>query len=61
MTVAEAVAGSGAGPKTIKNEAKCPYLRRLLLDSPSPVDDNVSPVVLPVGFPGTLVAEVLIS
>jgi hypothetical protein len=45
-----------------KKAAKCPYLPHLLLDSPSAVDDNISPVVLPVCFPGTLVvAEVLIS
>ena len=45
-----------------KNAAKCPYLPHPLLDSTSVVNDNISPVVLPVRFPGTLVvAEVLNS
>ncbi len=61
-TRAEAVARTPFGLKTIKNAAKCPYLPHPLLDSPFPVNDNISPVVLPVRFPGTLVvAEVLIT
>ena len=61
-TGAEAVASRGVGAKTVKNAAKRPYLPHLLLDSPAPVNDNISPVVLPVRFPGTLVvAEVLNS
>ena len=59
---AEAVASRGAGPESIKNAAKRLYLPHLLLDSTSVVNDNNSPVVLPVRFPGTLVvAEVLNS
>ena len=48
--------------KAIKNEAKRPYLPQLLLDTYRVVNDNISPVVLPIRFPGTLVvAEVLNS
>jgi hypothetical protein len=58
-TRAEAVASRGWRLKSLKNAAKLPYLPHLLLDSPVVVNDNISPVVLPVRFPGTLVvAEV---
>jgi len=58
-TGAEAVASRAVGPESIKNAAKRPYLPHLLLDRHSVVNDNNSPVVLPVRFPGTLVvAEV---
>ena len=56
-TNAEAVANREAGSKTIKNAAKWLYLRLPLLDSPVTVNDNNSPVVLPVRFPGTLVVS----
>src|SRR5687767_9319285 len=61
-TGAEAVATGGWHLDSIKNAAKRPYLLHLLLDSVPVVNDNISPVVLPVRFPGTLVvAEVLNS
>jgi hypothetical protein len=61
-TGTEAVASRGWHPDSVKNVAKRPDLAHLLLDSPSIVNDNISPVVLPVRFPGTLVvAEVLNS
>jgi hypothetical protein len=61
-TGTEAVASGGWHPDSVKNVAKRPDLAHLLLDSPSIVNDNISPVVLPVRFPGTLVvAEVLNS
>ena len=71
-TEAEAVAAArGAVPdakipviriqENTKNAAKRPFLHALLLDSRFSVNDNVLPVVLPECFPGTLVAEVLIS
>jgi hypothetical protein len=54
---AEAVAGGGLWSKTTKNAAKWPYLHRPLLDSTVTVNDNNSPVVLPVRLPGTLVVS----
>jgi len=57
MTGAEAVASRAPRLETIKNAAKCPYLRLQLLDSPASVNDNISPSVLPVRFPGTLVVS----
>lgn len=61
-TGAEAVASKGRRLKSRKNAAKRPYLLHLLLDSTLAVNDNISPVVLPIRFPGTLVvAEVLNS
>ena len=48
-------------PENTKNAAKRLFLHALLLDSRFSVNDNVLPVVLPDCFPGTLVAEVLIS